>query len=65
MNLPILSENRSYPALWYRNYHFILQTAGKNSAMFRCSSYWEEVLVEQNELLVFVDNGKLSCDMCG
>ena len=37
MNLPILSENRSNPALRYKNNHYVLKTAGKVSAMFRFS----------------------------
>lgn len=30
MNLSFLSENRSNPALRYRKYHYILQTAGNH-----------------------------------
>jgi len=37
MNLPILSENRSNSALRNKNYHYVLKTAGKLSAMFRFS----------------------------
>jgi hypothetical protein len=38
MNFPILSENRSNPSVRYRNYHYTQKTAGKVSAMFRCST---------------------------
>ncbi len=33
MNLPVLSENRSNPALSYRNDHYILKTADNLSAV--------------------------------
>jgi hypothetical protein len=38
MNFPILSENRSNPSVRYRNYYCTQKTAGKVSALFRCSS---------------------------
>jgi len=38
MNFPILSEKRSNPSVRYRNYYFTQKTAGKVSAMFRCST---------------------------
>ena len=38
MNFPILSENKSNPSVRYRNYYYTQKTAGKVSAMFRCST---------------------------
>ena len=38
MNTPILSDNRTQPALRYNNLHFYLKTPGKVSALFRCST---------------------------
>ncbi len=33
-----LNENRSNPSVRYRNYYYTQKTAGKVSAMFRCST---------------------------
>ena len=38
MNTPILSDNRTQPALRYNNFHYYLKTPGKVSALFRCST---------------------------